>query len=138
LSTSSLNTSLLQSELSFTVAASCSPRTPRYSSLLNWPAPLTPRLATREITPANWASAPPAYAWSGNDGSRHVVVVNYAGNQGQCRLSLPFPELRGKLVRLTDAMGPEFYDRDGTDLVDNGLFIDHGSWHYNVFELRTI
>jgi hypothetical protein len=59
-------------------------------------------------------------------------------NQGQCRLKLPFPELHGKQVRLTDAVRPEFYDRDGTDLVDNGLFIEYGPWHYNVFELRTI
>jgi glycosidase len=87
----------------------------------------------------NWTSDDfIAYAWAANDGSRNVVVVNYAGNQGQCRLPLPFSELRGKQVRLTDAMGPEFYDRDGTDLVDNGLFIDHGTWNYNVFELRTI
>jgi glycosidase len=87
----------------------------------------------------NWtADGFVAYAWAGGNGSRHVIVVNYAGNQGQCRLKLPFRELRGKQVRLTDAMGPEFYDRDGTDLVDNGLFVDHGPWHYNVFEVRTI
>jgi hypothetical protein len=79
-----------------------------------------------------------AYSWAGNDGSRHVVVVNYAGNQGQCRLVLPFPELRGRQVCLTDVMGTEIYDRDGTDLVGNGLFIDHCPWHCNVFELQTI
>ena len=79
-----------------------------------------------------------AYAWAGEDGSRHVVVVNYAGNQGQCRLPLPFPEFRGKQVRLTDLMGTEIYDRDGSEIVDNGLYIDHAPWHYNVFELRAI
>jgi hypothetical protein len=78
-----------------------------------------------------------AYAWAGEDGSGHVVVVNYAGIQGQCKLSLPIPELRGKQVRLTDMMGIEVYDRDGSDLVDNGLFIDHGPCHFNVFELQA-
>jgi glycosidase len=78
-----------------------------------------------------------AYAWTGNDTSRRIVVVNYAGNRGQCRLKLPFPELRGKQVRLTDAMGPEFYDRDGSDLVDNSLYIDHTPWHFNVFALEA-
>jgi hypothetical protein len=48
------------------------------------------------------------------------------------------PGLRRKEVRLTDAVGPEFCDRDGADLDDNGLFIDHSTGHYNVFELRTI
>ena len=79
-----------------------------------------------------------AYAWAGEDGSRHVVVVNYAGNQAQCRLPLSFPEFRGKQVRLTDLMGTEVYDRDGSDIVDNGLYIDHAPWHFNVFELRVM
>jgi hypothetical protein len=35
-------------------------------------------------------------------------------------------------------MGTEVYDRDGTELVDHGLYIDHSPWHFNVFELRTI
>jgi len=85
----------------------------------------------------NWTSDSfVAYAWAGEDGNCYVVVVNYAGNQGQCRLKLPFSEFRGKQVHLTDAIGTEVYDRDGSDLVDNGLFIDHVPWHFNVFELH--
>jgi glycosidase len=79
-----------------------------------------------------------AYVWAGPDDSRHLVAVNYADSQAQCRLPLPFPELRGKQVRLTDVMGTEVYDRDGSDLVGNGLFIDHAPWHFNVFELRAM
>ncbi len=87
----------------------------------------------------NWTSDGfVAYAWAGEDGSRHLVVVNYAGNQGQCRLQLLFPELRGKQVRLTDVIGTEVYDRDGSELVDRGLYIDHSPWHFNVFALRAI
>ena len=87
--------------------------------------------------PGNWTSDGfVAYAWAGEAEGHHVVVVNYAGNQGQCRLKLPFPEIHGKQVHLTDAMGTEAYDRDGSDLVDNGLFIDHAPWHFNVFELH--
>jgi glycosidase len=88
--------------------------------------------------PGNWTSDDfIAYAWAGETGDRHVVVVNHADNQGQCRLALPFPELRGREVRLTDVMGNEVYDRDGGELVDRGLYIDHPSWHYNVFVLRA-
>jgi glycosidase len=89
--------------------------------------------------PGNWSSDDfIAYGWAGNDGSRYVVVVNYAGNQGQCRLPLPFPALRGKRTRLTDVMGTEVYDRDGGEIIDSGLYIDHAAWQYNVFELRLI
>ena len=86
----------------------------------------------------NWTSDGfVAYAWAGEKGSRYLVVVNYAGNQGQCRLRLPFPEFRGTRARLVDMMGTEIYDRDGSDLVDNGLYVDHAPWRFNVFELKT-
>jgi hypothetical protein len=78
-----------------------------------------------------------AFAWADADGSHHVVVVNYTGNQGQCRLPLPFPELRGQQVRLTDIMGTEVYERDGTELVYPGLYIDHSPWHFNIFALQV-
>ena len=98
----------------------------------------------RQIEPwsawdGNWTSDDfIAYAWGTDDGGRHVVVVNYAGNQSQCRLQLPFPEFRGKRLRLTDLLGSEVYDRDGGDLVDYGLYIDLAPWHFNVFELRIV
>jgi hypothetical protein len=89
--------------------------------------------------PGNWTSDGfVACVWTGKADSRILVVVNYAGNQGQCRLFPPFPELRGRQARLTDLMGTEVYDRDGTDVVENGLFIDHAPWHFNVFELHLI
>jgi hypothetical protein len=79
-----------------------------------------------------------AFAWHAGEGACYVVVVNYAGNQGQCRLKLPFPQLRDKPVRVSDVMGAEVYDRDGTDILENGLYIDHAPWHFNVFELRAV
>jgi glycosidase len=86
----------------------------------------------------NWTSDDfVAYAWAERRGGRYIVVVNYARHQGQCRLPLPFPEFRGKQVRLTDAMGTERYNRDGDDLVDNGLYIDHSPWRFNVFNLQA-
>jgi glycosidase len=89
--------------------------------------------------PGNWTSDNfIAYAWAGGNGSGHVVVVNYAGNQSQCRLRLPFPELHGRQFRLTDAMGMEVYLRDGNEMVNDGLFVDHAPWHFNVFKLEVI
>ena len=88
--------------------------------------------------PGNWTHEGfVTYAWTGADGDRYVIVINYAGNQGQCRLPLPFPELRGRQVCLSDVMGTEVYERDGRELVDPGLYIDHPPWHFNVFALRA-
>jgi hypothetical protein len=99
-----------------------------------------------------WSLIPPQPAWDGNptgqdfvsfawqtrDGGGYIVVVNYSDHQGQCRLRLPFAGLAGRKVRLVDVMGSEVYDRDGTDLVEPGLFIDLEAWHYNVFRLESM
>jgi hypothetical protein len=36
-----------------------------------------------------------AWSWQGRDGQRLLIAVDYAGNQGQCYVRLPFPELAG-------------------------------------------
>jgi hypothetical protein len=88
--------------------------------------------------PGNWtADCFVAYAWEIGSAGRYVVAVNYAGNQAQCRLKLPFSDMRGTWIRLTDIMGSEVYLRDGTDLIENGLYIDHAAWHFNVFKLEV-
>ncbi len=89
--------------------------------------------------PGNWTSECfVAYAWAGVDGSRYVIVVNNAANQAQCRLPLPFPDLQGKQICLTDLMGTEIYDRNGDEAIGPGLFIDHAPWHFNVFAVQAI
>jgi hypothetical protein len=96
------------------------------------------RIEPQPAWPGNWTSDNfIAYAWAGDNESRHVAVVNYAGSQGQCRLPLPFPELSSKEVRLADLLGGEIYERNGGELVGAGLYIDHMPWHYNLFALHT-
>jgi hypothetical protein len=95
------------------------------------------QIQPRQAASGNWTSECfIAYAWAGQDGNCFLVVVNYAANQAQCRLPLPFVDLRGKRVQLTDLLGREVYDRDGSELVDPGLFIDHAPWHFNIFALH--
>jgi glycosidase len=96
------------------------------------------QIQPRPAEPNNWtAECFVAYAWIGGDERRYLAVVNYANNQSQCRLPLPFADLRGQQVRLIDLVGTEVYDRDGGELVDPGLFIDHAPWHFNVFALQA-
>jgi hypothetical protein len=97
------------------------------------------RIEPQRAWDGNWTSdCFIACAWTGGDTGHCVVVVNYSSSQAQCRLPLPFADLRGKPVRLADLMGTEVYDRDGDELTDPGLYIDHAPWHYNVFALQTI
>ncbi len=78
-----------------------------------------------------------AWAWLGGNGRRIVIVVNYAANQSQCHVRLPFAELGGQPVGLLDLMGGPSYERDGSELVSRGLFVDLPPWGYHVFDVST-
>jgi hypothetical protein len=78
-----------------------------------------------------------AFAWEGAAGQRLLIVVNYAPNQSQCYLGLPFPQLGSRQWRLKDLMGATTYERDGNELASRGLYLDMGPWQYHVFELEA-
>jgi len=94
-----------------------------------------------ECTPAwdgNWTwDCFICFAWQGSDRTALIVVVNYAPNQSQCYLHIPFDEIKGKAMRLRDVMGPVVYDRNGDESLSRGLYLDLPAWGYHVFELTT-
>jgi hypothetical protein len=63
------------------------------------------------------------------------VAVNYAPNQSQCYVRLPFAELGSRLWRLQDKMDTSAYDRDGNDLQSRGLYLDMLPWQAAVYSL---
>jgi hypothetical protein len=77
-----------------------------------------------------------AFAWQGADEERLLVTVNYAGNQGQCYVRLPFTDLGKGQWRLTDLLGDALYDRNGDDLQRRGLYLDVPPWQTSVFSLQ--
>jgi glycosidase len=79
-----------------------------------------------------------AFAWQGENGERLLAVVNYAPNQSQCHVRLPFADLGDKQWRLQDQLGDALYDRDGNELRYKGLYIDAAPWHRSIFSLKPI
>ena len=77
-----------------------------------------------------------AFAWQGAGGERLVVAVNYAPNQSQCYVRLPFADLGNGHWRLEDLLGDTQYDRDGNDLQSRGLYLDVPSWQNHIFTMR--
>ena len=76
-------------------------------------------------------------AWS-TPGGRLIVAANYAPNQSQCRVQLPFEDVRGRTIRLQDLMSPAAYERDGNELLSQGLYLDVPAWGYHVFRMTAI
>jgi hypothetical protein len=79
-----------------------------------------------------------AFAWEKAGADRHVVAVNYASHQSQCRLRLPFGDLAGHSWRLEDQLSSASYEREGSDMNSHGLFVDLGPWQACVFRLTGI
>ena len=78
------------------------------------------------------------FGWRGAGGERLIVAVNYAGNQGQCYVKLPFADRPRTTLRFSDLMSAATYDRDGSDLASKGLYLDIPSWGYHIFDVNNL
>jgi glycosidase len=75
------------------------------------------------------------FAWQGSGAERLLVTVNYAPNQSQCHVRLPFADLANSQWALKDLIGDVAYDRDGNELQARGLYLDETPWRAHVFSL---
>jgi alpha amylase-like protein len=95
-----------------------------------------------ECVPAwegNWTSdCFLAYTWRGANAERLLVVVNYAPNQSQCHVRIPFSDLRDKQWRLADLLSDAHYDWNGNDLESRGLYVDMPPWQAQVFSISRL
>jgi hypothetical protein len=76
-----------------------------------------------------------AFSWQGSGGERLLVTVNYAPNQSQCYVRLPFADLGNSRWRLEDLIGDARYNREGNELQARGLYLDEPPWRAHVFSL---
>ena len=77
------------------------------------------------------------FSWLGTGSERLLVAANYAPNQSQCYVRLPFADLGNRQWRLQDLIGDVTYDREGSDLLARGLYLDMAPWQNSVFSLKT-
>ncbi|HEX5019482.1 MAG TPA: alpha-amylase family glycosyl hydrolase [Candidatus Binatia bacterium] len=77
-----------------------------------------------------------AFSWQGPGKERLLVAVNYAPNQSQCYIRLPFAVGANQQWRLKDLLSDARYDRRGSDLESCGLYLDVAPWRYHVFGLE--
>ena len=93
-------------------------------------------LECRAAWDGNWTSdCFLAFSWTGKDGARSVIAVNYSDHQSQCHVELPWTDLAGHTWQLRDRMGTSVYDKDGGDLAAHGLYLDMPAWSYHAFQV---
>jgi glycosidase len=76
-----------------------------------------------------------AFAWQGEDGKRAIAVVNYAPNQSQCYLILPWSDLDKQKYQLQDLINSESRDRSGESILSSEFYLDLPAWGHYVFKL---
>lgn len=113
----------------------------RLLAVLRQPVVRDGRWQLLECTPAwegNWTwDCFLAFAWQGPGAERRFVAVNFAPNQSQCYVRLPFPDLAKHRWRLQDQLGSAVYDREGNDLQSRGLYLDMNPWQACIFSLQA-
>lgn len=75
-------------------------------------------------------------AWTWEHDERFLVVVNLSDRASQARITLSWPDLKGQACLLTDHLAGTSYERDGTQLLSSGLFVDLAPWGYHLFQFR--
>jgi hypothetical protein len=114
----------------------------RLLALLHQPIVRDGRWQLLECTPAwdgNWThDSFVGFAWQGPGGEHLLVAVNYAGNQSQCYVRLPFADLADRQWQLQDQLSGAVYDRSGNDLHTRGLYLDVPPWRASAFSMKQL
>ena len=79
-----------------------------------------------------------AFVWQRPGAERLLAAVNYAPNQGQCHVRLPFTDLGNGQWRLQDLLGSARYDRAGDELRSRGLYLDVPPWQCHAFSMTKL
>lgn len=75
-----------------------------------------------------------AFSWHFQE-ERIFAIVNFASYQGQALIVFPFPDAVASHVYLHDLLSDEVYQRNGTELSEQGLYVDLPDWGYHLFEI---
>lgn len=111
----------------------------RLLTLLRHPAVRNGHWQLLECVPAwdgNWTNdCFLVFGWLGSNEEYLVVAVNYAPNQSQCHVRLPFGNIAGRKWRLCDQLSSATYEWNGDDLHGRGLFLDLAPWQACAFSM---
>jgi hypothetical protein len=71
-------------------------------------------------------------AWSWRQGeARHLIVVNLSDFPSQGLIKVPWQELGGRAWRLMDELSGDSFDRNGSQILNPGLYINLAPWQFH-------
>ena len=76
-----------------------------------------------------------AWRWRYGE-TRYLVVVNLSEVRSQARVRLPWAELAGRTWELVDVLSNDWYERDGNEMRDPGLYVDLAGWGFHFLGIR--
>jgi hypothetical protein len=94
------------------------------------------RLCEREGWPDNHSFLN-IVTWCWEDGDRrHLVAVNLSEQSSQGRIMLPWSDLGDSPWTLVELLDGTVFHREGSELRDNGLYVELGPWRFHLCALR--
>jgi hypothetical protein len=72
-----------------------------------------------------------AWSWTKDD-ERRLIMVNLSDSQVQARVQTPWRDLQGTW-RLADTLSDAVYERGGDEIMNDGLYVELGPWHFHFF-----
>ncbi|MGN6872353.1 MAG: alpha-amylase family glycosyl hydrolase [Solirubrobacteraceae bacterium] len=80
-----------------------------------------------------------AWCWATGD-ARHLVVVNLSDLPAQGRVRLPWTDLAERTWRLEDRLASRGFERQGTELANEGLYVALDGWahHFLAFSSEAV
>ncbi len=78
-----------------------------------------------------------AWTWAQDD-DRYLIVVNLSDSAAQARVRVPWPDIEGQPMRLTDVLTGVRYDRDGDETYAAGLYVELAPWKFHFVQCRVV
>jgi hypothetical protein len=75
-----------------------------------------------------------AWCWRKNE-ERRLIVVNLSPNRSQGLVQVPWSELNGRNCYLKDVLSSQDFERNGSEMLHPGLYVDLEGWKMHFFEV---
>lgn len=77
-----------------------------------------------------------SWCWE-SEGRRYIIAINLSDWKSQARIRLPWSVFRGQTLRFDDLLsGDRYSPRDGTETVDEGLYVELAPWAFNLMSVQ--